>query len=626
MNKIVSFILLLIISLFVSCQRANLFSLMQEVQLEDISEIPEMPEAPESFMVSTLTSNTVDLSWYDNSDSEESFIIERSTDNAVFSIVAELPANTTSYCDSGLEESVIYYYRIKASNVTGNSPYSSTIPVQTFCKLLAHWKLDNDFTDETGNYDAAVTGSFSYSAGRDGYCPVFDWSNAGVVSITEDSVFNKDTYTVTAWVKRYSHNTAPYIRLSDVAHIITNDSGQWQIIGEGEINNYTSGYTLPLFEWHHLTVVFEKTAGEISCYLDGEKIESKNVTSWIKDPTEIRIGEYGGSNRWNGCIDDVRIYDGKLTDSQIMKLYSSYSEDFSEPVPAAPTELCVSAVSCSSIRLSWSDNTNDEFGYSVEQSEDCGKTYITVGTTVPNIESFTVTGLETDSEYFFRVKAFNTSDSDYSSEESVSTAKEGVLPELIAHWKMENNFNDETKHNNAEEIIYDDAEDISCFADIDGKDGVYASLSGSSYGIVENPYGMDRDIYTVMAWARRTSHNTAPYIRLTGIGHFITYSDGQWMFSGENAATGKISSGYALETGQWHHLTTVINRSEQTVKFYLDGELHYTSTISPWMSDGTEILIGRYGASFMWNGDIDDLRIYGGELSMDEISEIFDSY
>ncbi len=612
MNKTISIILLLI-SIFSisSCERADIFKLSRETI------IGEIPVAPASLAAIAVSSNEVRLSWIDNSNNETGFILERSMDGNTFSEIISTGVDSTSYRDSGLSASATYYYRIKATNAAGDSPYSNNTSALTFCELLAHWKLDGSFLDETGNNNATITGSFSYTTGRDGDCPTFDWSNAGVVSAPAG--MDKDIYTVTAWVKRYSHNTAPYIRLSGIAHLITDAStGLWQLIGEGEIANINFGYSLPLFEWHHFTVVLDRVNNKVSYYLDGVNAGSQSITPWTVDPTEIRIGEHSGSFKWNGCIDDVRIYGGRLSDSQIQDLYNSYPAGVSEPAPADPSGLNVNPVSYSSIQLTWSDNANNEYGYRVEQSSDAGTSYSIIGTTVPNASSYTVTGLTASTTYFYRVVAFNASDSAYTPAKSATTESPGVLPELIAHWKMENNLNDETGNNHATET--------NTFSYMTGRDGQCAVFDTTNYGGVSSPYGLDRDIYTVMAWVSRTNHNTAPYIRLTGIAHLITYSTGQWRFVGENGATTNLSSAYVLPLNEWHHFTTVINRSQGTVKFYLDGILNDTFSTTPWMSSGTSILLGRFDNAFMWDGEIDDTRIYGGELTDSEITTIVNSY
>jgi hypothetical protein len=67
----------------------------------------------------------IKLSWSDNSTNEDGFKIERSVDNITFSQIATVPANTTTYT-AQQGQAGLRYFRVRAYNVNGNSPYSNT--------------------------------------------------------------------------------------------------------------------------------------------------------------------------------------------------------------------------------------------------------------------------------------------------------------------------------------------------------------------------------------------------------------------------------------------------------------------------------------------------------------------
>ncbi|MDY6952614.1 MAG: DNRLRE domain-containing protein, partial [Thermodesulfobacteriota bacterium] len=82
------------------------------------------PPAP-SELSSDLNGFDITLQWADNSDNEESFIVERKVDSGDFSILATLPANVETYLDDGLTPLRTYTYRVKAQNNYGDSGYSN---------------------------------------------------------------------------------------------------------------------------------------------------------------------------------------------------------------------------------------------------------------------------------------------------------------------------------------------------------------------------------------------------------------------------------------------------------------------------------------------------------------------
>jgi len=76
-------------------------------------------------------------------------------------------------------------------------------------------------------------------------------------------------------------------------------------------------------------------------------------------------------------------------------------------VPEAPSELTFSNVQASSVDLSWIDNSNNEFGFIIERSEDQGKTYTKIHETTNAITTYKNTGLKAVTEYVYRISAFN---------------------------------------------------------------------------------------------------------------------------------------------------------------------------------------------------------------------------
>lgn len=83
--------------------------------------------------VTTITpaASSLTVNWSDNAANETNYIVERSTDGTTFSVIATLGANTTTYNDTGLTPNTPYYYRVKATNATESSVYTSNVSVAT---------------------------------------------------------------------------------------------------------------------------------------------------------------------------------------------------------------------------------------------------------------------------------------------------------------------------------------------------------------------------------------------------------------------------------------------------------------------------------------------------------------
>lgn len=89
------------------------------------------PAAPTDIAATPLSSSAIALDWTDNSSDELGFEIQRSTDQNSWTGLGDPGMDATSVIDSGLQESTLYYYRIRAFNASGNSDWSATASATT---------------------------------------------------------------------------------------------------------------------------------------------------------------------------------------------------------------------------------------------------------------------------------------------------------------------------------------------------------------------------------------------------------------------------------------------------------------------------------------------------------------
>ncbi|MGI5882945.1 MAG: fibronectin type III domain-containing protein [Dethiobacteria bacterium] len=88
-----------------------------------------VPSAPSDLLAATISNTQVKLTWKDNSGNETGFKLERKTSGGNYAQIARLGVNVTTYTDTGLSANTTYYYRIRAYNSVGNSPYSAEATV-----------------------------------------------------------------------------------------------------------------------------------------------------------------------------------------------------------------------------------------------------------------------------------------------------------------------------------------------------------------------------------------------------------------------------------------------------------------------------------------------------------------
>jgi hypothetical protein len=78
---------------------------------------------------SIVHAQEINLTWNDNSDNEDGFVIERGTDNTTFTQIATVGENINYYTDTNFTLGQTYYYRVYAYNEFGDSSYTNTASI-----------------------------------------------------------------------------------------------------------------------------------------------------------------------------------------------------------------------------------------------------------------------------------------------------------------------------------------------------------------------------------------------------------------------------------------------------------------------------------------------------------------
>ncbi|WP_051963008.1 fibronectin type III domain-containing protein [Mesoaciditoga lauensis] len=185
------------------------------------------PIAPSNLYVSSYSTNTITLSWNDNSNNETGFEIWRSLDGYSFSKIKDLSANTTSYTDIGLSPDTTYYYKVRAYNDVGYSSYSN----------MAYQTTDTVITIPTAPTNLKVTGSDSDSISlrwddnsdnEDGFKIYRSSSYYGTYSLIGTNIDDDNYYTD----KGLDSNTTYYYKVT-----------AYNSAGESSYSNIVSGTT-----------------------------------------------------------------------------------------------------------------------------------------------------------------------------------------------------------------------------------------------------------------------------------------------------------------------------------------------------------------------------------------------
>jgi hypothetical protein len=99
----------------------------------DVASATTLPAPPPATVVTATPSSSseIALSWTDV-DGETGYRIERSTDGVTWNEIGTAGADVTTYTDGGLTPATTYFYRVFATNLSGDSPASEVAPATTF--------------------------------------------------------------------------------------------------------------------------------------------------------------------------------------------------------------------------------------------------------------------------------------------------------------------------------------------------------------------------------------------------------------------------------------------------------------------------------------------------------------
>ncbi len=131
------------------------------------------PAAPTDLAAVLAAPGQIDLTWTDNANNEQQYRVERCSAGtskcatadsmSVYGVeVATLPADANSYSDGGLAPSTLYFYRVRATNTAGSSPYSAIVsrstnvppaPTGLSSFTVTATRVDLFWSDVSGNED-----------------------------------------------------------------------------------------------------------------------------------------------------------------------------------------------------------------------------------------------------------------------------------------------------------------------------------------------------------------------------------------------------------------------------------------------------------------------------------------
>lgn len=222
---------------------------------------------------------------------------------------------------------------------------STLLFTQSHAGLVAHWPLDTDATDATGNgHDGVIDGNtvtFGASGANSATGSAATFSGNGHIDIPYSELLNpgvkapdgSGSFTVALWVRPTrvggAHRSPFTSREDNGANVngpilYIEPSGQWSFWagnnGPSGAWNAIGAGPAAVDAWVHVAIVYDSDTITRKMYLDGVEVINQpgGISANSVRGTHIGGGaDDGNSFTWAGDIDDVGIWDNALTPEEI---------------------------------------------------------------------------------------------------------------------------------------------------------------------------------------------------------------------------------------------------------------------------------------------------------------------
>ncbi len=217
----------------------------------------------------------------------------------------------------------------------------SLLPVSRDPSLVGYWVFDGaglisngqttGLIDSSGkgnngvaiNTDGAV---MSFAQGKLGTGIVLDGIN-DAITIPHSASLMPSSLSISGWVNFSSSQSWMLVNkanggISGSYYIYGGaGSGYWSIFGPtgARYDCYFGSWVVG--SWYHFVGVFDASSGKSRCYTNGQLKGTVNGAALGSNTAVVYIGRYTSGYQTPGTIDDIRIYNRALSDSEVKAMY-----------------------------------------------------------------------------------------------------------------------------------------------------------------------------------------------------------------------------------------------------------------------------------------------------------------
>jgi hypothetical protein len=266
-------------------------------------------------------------------------------------LIEEISRDTIEITDEPTEDSFSVSYISRETGVfnpSNTGTYKLDIKGQTIeiqvtdipDSGISRWEFEQDVTDSWGNYDGTdnTTAGYTTDSVVGSYAKSFDGSGDNV-NIGESVVGGLSEFSIAVWLNFNLENisewyfpVAEYKWGGPTNFFLGHNSGSNTVsfdIGGVSMNRINAGKPTA-GTWELYTGVYDGTSNADAVRIYRNKTRKQETSadgSAVNTHSlQLKYGETsGGTRQWPGDMDDLRIYDKGLTDTEVSNLYDTGS-------------------------------------------------------------------------------------------------------------------------------------------------------------------------------------------------------------------------------------------------------------------------------------------------------------
>lgn len=419
----------------------------------------------------------------------------------------------------------------------------------------------------------------------------------------------------------------------------------------GEIWNIQSPASVPAGEWTHVCGTFEDGTTDLATlYVNGEAVGT-STSDFTNSGTAVIQTSYNANTRFDGKLDDVRMYSRALNESEIRNVFANVnpavllqlnllSQGVSNANVSIQSQLNVLKSTVSTTESNITNQTNAILAQAITQNSNLSGQFNYISAAINNTNLTTQNQINALSASISNFNASMQSQLNSIHSEIVNNGlTTALLGGTVGYWDFDEVAgvaNDSSGFGNHANLSLVNGTrstqgKLGAGIEFDGNDSVvYVPSTGGVFSGGSRPIDsmlLEDKTFSAFVFPHRTKSDGQAIIttRNTGVASgtgwtFALSPSNRLFFEAANGATvASVTGTLSVPVGQWSHVAMTYDNSTRAVKFYVDGSEDPASlTVSIAPTAGQSFSIGGEDGPLGANG-INTDHEWGFDGYIDEV-------